>query len=147
MQWDTVMNEAEASSVYRKQIDKMRELYTDVQMSSGIWEGQCPEDIMETEVPEEHWIVVRRVLIDGIRGKMYDTSCHWCGATFSHRSSLLTHRRKVHGDELEAWRNEGIPKDYQDGIHTRHILFRYGVTRPMMRDILKANNIKPRKEK
>ena len=135
------MTEAEAREAYGEAIAEMRKLYDMAKWRPGRYEGRCAEDVMEEDVPQQHWIVVRRVLVDEIRHGEKDCTCNFCGVTFESRNKMLTHRGQSHPERLERWRMRGVPKDYKNGIKVQHILKKYGLKRSSLYKILDDKNI------
>ena len=135
------MTEAEASKVYGNAIAKMRKLYDKARWQPGRYKGRCSEDVMEEEVLQEHWTVVRRVLIDSIRHGAKESTCNFCRVRFPSHNKMLSHRGHAHPVELERWRQKGVPRDYREGVQVQYILKKYGLRRSAFYKILKDNNI------
>tara|TARA_R110000824_G_scaffold46170_1_gene132972 strand:- start:507 stop:953 length:447 start_codon:yes stop_codon:yes gene_type:complete len=135
------MTEAEASEVYSEAIAKMRDLYDTARWQPGRYTGRCSEDVMEEQVPEKHWIVVRRVLIDSIRHGAKESTCNFCRVQFSSHNKMLAHRGHAHPEQLERWRQRGVPQDYRAGVQVQYILKKYGLRRSVFYKILDDHNI------
>jgi len=139
------MTSEEAAIQYADQIKRMTDLYWKIKW--GTKESKpdtCPEDIMEAEVPEKHWAPTRVVLIDGIRKCESDTRCIFCDKVFTSQHMMLSHRGQIHGEEVKAWRLEGVPRDYTAGMTIQGVMQKYNLRRSAAYKVLEETNTKRR---
>ena len=137
------MTSDQAEAQYGDQIRRMTDLYMANKWTPGNEkekDSKCAEDIMEAEVPEKHWIIVRRVMMDAIRKQEDDSTCIFCGEKFDTQHYMLSHRGMMHKEEVEHWRMTGIPADYKANMMMQRIMQKYNLRRSSVYRYLNATN-------